>query len=162
MEVYSRVKYVLAPAVFIVFALVVFASMALSQQVELQAAPEATISASEKRQIQEEVAPAQSKPERAIFVDTRSLVKKGQILVVTLDRQHCISVSIFARRLGGLDKLLSIDRLPSGLPICSSGAHCPGPSAAARPGRITISYGVENPNRNGCTISRVQYDPKRP
>ena len=78
-------------------ALVVTASVTSSQLIKLQSAPEATISATEKRRIQEEVAPAQTNSERTIFVDTKSLAMKGQIFVLTVDRQHCVTASIFAR-----------------------------------------------------------------
>jgi hypothetical protein len=133
-------------------------AIALSQQIELQSASELTISASEKRQIQQEVAGSPMTTDRAIFVDTSSLSKKGQILVVTLDRQHCMTVSIFSRRREQLEKVWSIDRLPVGAPICTRGASCPAPVASVTAGTVTISYATEDPNGKGCTISRVRYD----
>jgi hypothetical protein len=117
------------------------------------------LSSSELRQVNEEMGITASDARSKIQeIDSHTLSSKGQIFVVA-EAKRCISVGIFARTLDGLQRIWTLDKTPSGKPICSVASCPPATAFAPAAGVVNIRYAPAADNR-GCTVRWLRYEQK--
>jgi hypothetical protein len=136
-----------------------FLSIGIASAIPQNSESATALSSSDLRQVNDEMGITASDARNKIQqIDSRTLSRKGQIFVVA-EAKRCISVGVFARRRDGLERIWTLDKTPSGEPICSIGSCPPATAFASAVGIVTIRYAPAADNR-GCTVRWLRYEQK--